>query len=311
MSRAGPVTPMGTVVVNSVVDTQLISYRQSLSKSDQVPDALKSDTSKPNFNVMPRELAFTLGGKYDSKIGRLINSRETDPRIFTSANNLPYPGSNGSHLEDGEKLREMRRHIRFVGVPLTAYDAANLNQKDNIACTVAGMTTITNTGPFHINIGDLVMWDVPGLQRGETLPRSSGNPRTKLSFVTMPLDCSVGMDTLVRPNKAGNRDTYHLGNYVEDLFEVVFPSEVSSDRSAKKAKPDDNEEMQILQSLMDTLLQCVDDDSDKTKMFRNSLRMFLKGFHGYILRNNSRVIGRALRSAESGQEFDVLLRCAF
>lgn len=177
--RSNPITPQSPVVVNGWFDRHFCTWRQRNAASRHSAGSPFDDVSVENYNILPRELAFKLIPEFDKYIQRPASSAGHDhgPRIFTSVNGFPFFDS--PIVKDPRALRD---YVVFVGVPLISIDAGNANQKDGVSISVAGSTTITNTGPLRINTGQLVMWDIPKAlpSISQELTKVNSVPRNKV-----------------------------------------------------------------------------------------------------------------------------------
>ena len=172
-TRSNPLVPQSPVVVNGWNDRHFANVRRNKSGGGSP----YTNVSPENFNIMPRELCFTLTSDWDKHLSRPDSSRGSDygPRVFTSANGFPVDIQrlrNAARAGQQELRIALRAEVAFVGVPLTAIDAANANQKDGVSICVAGATSIINTGPKRIATGDLVMWDFPPPDRSYVQART-------------------------------------------------------------------------------------------------------------------------------------------
>jgi hypothetical protein len=254
---------------------------------------LFSDASAENFNLMPRELAFKLTPEYDKYLSRSVQSAGLDhgPRIFTSLNLFPFFNNPG-----GDKSpKDLREEMVFVGVPLIPIDASNANQKDSVSICVAGATTISNTGPYRINAGQLVAWDIPTAladargTRNNLLVKLPGTPARKALFMTVPVD---------GPGEAGVTPFN-----VEDLLAAVV---ALGNGTANKRKRRRN--AADLDTVSKTYQKMLQDAASGGTDAQPAVLSFLKGFFLLLAQSHRRVIGIALSSAESGEQMDILLR---
>jgi hypothetical protein len=266
--------------VNGWFDRHFGAYRRNQSAVGSV----YPNVSAENFNIMPRELAFSLTSDWDKYISRPDTSRGSDygPRVFTSANGFPTDvhqklRSARKAQKEEALLRVLRDQVAFVGVPLVAIDAANPNQKDGVAICVAGATSITNTGTKRIATGDLVMWDFPALKSGYTLV--SGQPRDKALFVTVPADAALSVREVI-----------------DDAADSIDFS-----GSNKRKRDTGDPDLDLLAESVQKLLEA--NSASKEKLI-NAVSMVMK----HVQKNHRRVIGIALSSAQPGEQMDILIR---
>lgn len=287
-SRSNPITPQSPVVINGYFDRSFCTWRQRNGSSRYCAGSPYEDTSVENFVVQPRELAFKLIPEYDKMIQRPANTAGYDgaPRIFTTANGFPF-----FNAADGKKdvhaIRALRDDVVFVGTTLTALDAGNANQKDSIAITVAGSTTIINTGPRRIAAGQLIMWDFPraieSMPGQNELVRINSVPRNKALFMTLPVERDEGG---------------LLSREAEDLLATVVSANARGDPKRPRRTPTDLD----LVAEDYRAMQAADGGFDE------AAATFIKSFTLLLAAQHRRVIGIALSSAESGEPIDVLLR---
>jgi hypothetical protein len=133
---SGPITPHGAVIVNAAYD--FAQYSKAIQEQQ---------TPWPGDNAFQRihkkELVFR---HRDSNKRKRSSYNEPDLKVFSVCNGL-----HGSGEEDARKL------CTFIGVSNTDLEVAS---QRHASITIAGLTTITNTGPGRIDPGDKIVWDV-------------------------------------------------------------------------------------------------------------------------------------------------------
>jgi hypothetical protein len=232
----GPITPHGSVVVNASYDYAHFAKATSSNK----PDGGNSEYHR----IEKKDLVFI--DKATSKRKR-TSYNEPDLHVFASSNGL-----------DGLTDEEKRKSCSFIGISNAHIDA---NSHRHAAVTIAGLTTIKNTGPHRIEAGDKIVWDIGGDTAGRKV------------FRTMPYGKMFG---------GGN--TSH--------FAAVKKSIEAGDKST------DNKEADMCARMF---------NGKKGPKF-DEMKSFLDCYLEMSKRFDSRVIGTALSKADSGGDFDILVR---
>lgn len=275
-TRSNPVTPQAPVVINGWFDRHFSVYRSNrVSGGKQLYPGLAIE----NFNLMPRELGFALVDRWDKWLSRPDTARGSDygPRIFTSVNGFPTDHLD-THGGPSSMLRELRKQVVFVGVPLVAIDAANANQKDGVAICVAGSTSIFNTGNKRINTGELVLWDFPpNFERYGAKNSPHGEPHSKHLFMTVPADTTAS---------------------AQQLLDEVWDAKDAESKSGKRPRDDLDPDVEVVLSQLNKLQV---NDRTAVNSFAKAVTMAVSSAH-------RRAIGLALSSAEPGEQFDILIR---
>lgn len=331
-NAGNPQSVQSQVVLNADFDRFYCRYASAnATRPSQdarfVPDHLKTEQDPNLYNIMPRELAFSIRYNFDPKLQRPGNGLSRDMRIFTTANHMPVlmdlkdvlPKSGRSDPDkrrflEAKSIDILRTQITFVGVPLTKvlYDE-NLRQSgnDKVPVQISGSTTIWNTGPYDIHPGDKVLWDIPqGTRDGALGPLSTrqvpGLPSNKRLFWTVPL-----RDALSSTLNLGGGDLS-----VENLIDSIHPktqpanaahtSRVTSDDSFSVLVKEF--EKNIGSKNMSTIPPNGSaGDVDGT---RANLAQMLYVWNLEWQSYTNRVIGIALKGASPGQAFDIMIQRA-
>lgn len=292
-NRGNPITPQSAVVINGYYDRHFTVWRQRNASNrvcsvDDASLAQLQDVSIENFSVLPRELAFKLLPEYDQYIQRpsTTASQEGGPRVFTSANGFPF-----FENPDDKKTKDLRDHVVFVGLPLIPIDAANANQKDSISIMVAGSTTITNTGPYRITAGDLVMWDLPATLAGARgkAPGASGVPRNKALFVTLPVNA-----------RGDGGDNSVLSTTIKEVIASVRAAAKPARAAAGRKRARVTDEA-VAHSFFNACLEGGGNTAQNIEKLVECVMVL-------VAKQHRRIIGVALSNADAGENFDILLR---
>ena len=245
---SGPIMPHGAVVVNACFDHAHAACldQQSAKRSE--------------FHyVAKHELVFR-----DKKTNKRKRGAYNEPtlRVFASANGV---------------MKDKIDDVSFIGVSNgTLAEGAHAHS----AVTIAGLTTIRNTGTCVIEAGDTIVWDVND--------KKDVDNKCRKVFSTVPY-----------------RDAFDRG--AESHFEAVSKA-VEEDQPSSGKIPKDNAgkcARMIAQMSDDALrvaLQKAFGDGDE------DLHAFLKCYAACARAVDSRVIGTAMTKASEGQDFDILLR---
>ena len=326
-NAGNPQSVQSQVVLNADFDRFYCRYASAnatrpTQDARYVPDHLKTDQDPNLYNVMPRELAFSVRYIYDAKLQRPGNGLSRDMRIFTTANHMPVlvdlkdvlPKSGKTDSQKREHIQAkaldiLRSQITFVGVPLTKvlYDE-NLRTvgNDKVPVQISGSTTIWNTGPYDIHPGDKVLWDIPqGTRDGAQGPISTrqvpGLPSNKRLFWTVPL-----RDALSSSMNLGGGDL-SVENLLDSIHPKIQPADplrlerVTSDGSFSKL-------VKTLEAKIDAGERTSDQNvsDDLRKKLAEALYVWNLEWQNYT----NRVIGVALKGASPGQAFDIMLQRA-
>ena len=237
----GPIMPHGAVVVNACFD-----HAHAACLDDK-------SAKHPEYHyVAKHELVFR-----DKKTNKRKRGAYNEPslRVFASANGI-------------ESAK--RDDVSFIGVSNgTLAEGAYAHS----AVTIAGLTTIRNTGNRTIEAGDAIVWDV----------NDAKDNSCRKVFSTVPYHAAFD----------GGADSH---------FDAVGAA-LSGDNPTTKGNAGNCKMM--LEGMKDSLKDALKD------AFRNrdpDLREFLKCYVLCTRELDSRVIGTAMTKARDGEEFDILLR---
>ena len=244
---SGPIMPHGSVVVNACFD-----HAHAANLDD--------DTAKrPEFHyVAKHELVFR-----DKKTNKRKRGAYNEPslRVFASAN-----GVTSDKCDD----------VAFIGVSNgTLAEGAH----SHAAVTIAGLTTLRNTGVGLIEPGDTVVWTVNDV-------KDPGN-KSRKTFATVPYHKAFDRDA--------NSHFEAVGNALRADPADTPATKGSSDLCKKMIEEIDN--VGLKNALKDAFMT---GDTD--------LCEFLKCYVRCTRALDSRVIGTAMTKANEGHEFDILLR---
>jgi len=238
-----PITPHGSVVVNAGYDYQHFS-KASASGGGNVAD----------HRIEKKDLVFC-----DKNLSKRKRSsyNEPDLHVLASTTGVADP---------------KRDRYAFIGVSNTHLDA---DSHRHAAVTIAGLTTIQNTGVHRIEVGDKVVWDIADHS-------SRGANKRRKVFQTVPYreafkeDSKSRFDAILAAIEAAGKGATPGGDLKTSTDAQV----------CAKVFLETKLEVETLKK-MQTFLHCYAET-------RSQL--------------NSRVVGTALSKAEEGQDFDILIR---
>jgi hypothetical protein len=216
--QSSPVTQQAVVTCNAGFDRFFCSVRKA--QSNDKTDARYISSDDHCFTVQQRELVFRFNPKYDDLINRpgsFNGINDMALKVFSSANRFPSADRFrmsllNTPLSTFSRDAILRSSVSFVGVALQPVDYMNTNSKDTVAVQVAGSCTVWNTGTKVIRPGMKVIWDFPSEpSAGAKRKQPSGEPQSKLLFMTMPLESAFS------DAKSINHD------FVSALFEIHDP----------------------------------------------------------------------------------------
>jgi hypothetical protein len=172
------ITEQGRAVYNAHRDLDELKNRdKSFTSSgiiklyvDQITDSTKS--------IVQGELVFS-----NKKAGKVNHKRK-----LTKISDLcVYSSFNGAFVEDKKidkpenARKKKRKDIQFMGVSeLTSNHKPGVQNDDEVVVQVGGTRTIVNNSQEPINVGDLVMWDLPSQQSHNTRQQYPGISRCKV-----------------------------------------------------------------------------------------------------------------------------------
>lgn len=239
--------PHGAVVVNACFD-----HAHSACLDD-------STAKRSEFHyVAKHELVFR-----DKKTNKRKRGAYNEPtlRVFASANGV---------------MKDKIDDVSFIGASNgTLAEGAHSHS----AVTIAGLTTIRNTGTCVIEAGDTVAWDV----NDEKDPHN----KCRKVFSTVPY----------RDAFDGDAQT-HFEAVAAAVTTIPSGASVPKNDSEKCAKMIAQIDNVPLKNALNTAFKNKDED----------LRDFLKCYVACTRAVDSRVIGTAMTKASEGQDFDILLR---
>lgn len=326
-SAGNPQVTQSLVVLNADFDRYYLKYAgQNSTKQNGdgrvVPVHLRRGVAADCFNLMPRELCFTIRSEFDSVLQRSKAGQTNlrDMRVFSSANYMPVlmnpsdydPASRG--LSEAERRKEIEKHcknilrnqVAFVGVPLTKVlfdENMRVVGNDKVPVQISGSTTIWNTGPFDIHPGDVILWDIPwGDNIADSCKPIPGLPSDKKSFWTVPLRHAIA------GNGAGDDVT------VPKLFDMLMGVGNATDASFKFIRKHglgtDETFSNTAKDLFATAAASAGADPLASQAVQEKLKNLLFLWNVEWSSYTSRVIGRALKGASPGMAFDIMLQRA-
>lgn len=244
-----PITPHGSVVVNAAYDYTHYTKASAGAGGGDAAD----------HRIEKKDLVFC-----DKNLSKRKRSSYNEPDLHVLAS------TNGVAEE-----RLTRDNYAFIGVSNTHLDA---NSHRHAAITVAGLTTIRNTGTKRIEVGDRVVWDIAD----HDAPR--GGKRRKV-FRTIAYHEAFEADAPTRHAA--------VHNAIKRL-----ESATPGPGAPRDKKPANDEEL--------CARMFVDAGFDAEAF--EKMKSFLRCYALATAKLDSRVIGTALSKAEEGFDFDILVR---
>lgn len=240
-----PITPHGSVVVNAAYDYTHYTRASGGGGGDAA-----------DHRIEKKDLVFC-----DKNLSKRKRSsyNEPDLHVLASTNGVPP-----------EKLT--CDNYAFIGVSNAHLDA---NSHRHAAITVAGLTTIHNTGTKRIEVGDKVVWDLAD-------HTSRGAKRRKV-FRTIPYHEAF----------EGDAKTRH------DAVLKAIEERANPKPGAPVDRAPANDEELCARMFTDAGF-----NADQFKTLKDFLRCYALA----TAKLDSRVVGTALSKAEEGHDFDILVR---
>jgi hypothetical protein len=310
------ITPQALCVVNAVYDRRLYHARSRTESADHV--CLFPRGEAANFSARRHELAFTTAAvRKLGTVGGQMSSTQNDVPLLTSFNGLAIAKKDVDHFVqqiaktgDDDVIEELyrliRSKVRFIGVNLQTIDAANANRSDVMACVIAGMFTVINTGPTRLNIMEKVVWDVPRIAMDRRLVNgssSAGGGGSKSLAQIKSYNSCVREVIEMTPRRVGTAldaagdDHYNIvtleRSLGDELVNIIASALVNNDAS------------KVRQDLSRALLN----NGGKNKTAQ-AFKRFIEGVRHLTDEVDSRVIGTATHSAQPGAQADILIRHA-
>jgi hypothetical protein len=237
---SGPITPHGTTVVNAAYDFTHFAKAHRL------------DSNIENHSIHKGDAVFV-----DKKLAKRKRAVYNEPELHVLAT------TNGV-------VEECLKHdnYSFVGISHAHIDSSS---RRHCAVTVAGLTTMANTGPNAIEAGDKVVWDFA--------PSSSTGPKS---------NCRKLFRTIPYHTAFENGCASHF----EELMSAIQPGV-----DPKSLSPD----LRLCAELLS--------DADVSVDQFTKMKEFLKCYVLRARSLDNRIIGTALsKAATSGTKFDCLVR---
>lgn len=292
---ANPNMVQSIIVQNGFLDRHLVTWRKN---QKQYYSPFGDVNAEEAFDLKTRELCFALKKSNDSFVQRNINpQKDHELRVFSSANGLPDFFSNPR--DQKYDVGNIRDAISFVGVPLVDIRAGNENQSDAVAIMVSGSTTIFNTGPYEIGIGDIVIWDLPAIEGEGGPPRPAppyGIVTRKKLFRTIPLSfASLGSN--------GASQSAASGDTVDGLYKSLQLKKAVGGVQRVDKGGFDTRRAEVWRTLVEDVQKQAPQGPD-SDAFKDAVGNLLLGWTAEWESLMKRRIGYALSNARPGQQFD-------
>lgn len=149
------ITEQGRAVVNGHRDLDELKSRDDHFTSRNVTKLYSDPITDGTKSIIVGELVFS-----NKRRGRVNHKRKlskiSDLAVFSSFN--------GAYVKNntGDARLTKRNEIQFMGVSeLTSVHRDGAYNDDEVVVQIGGTRTIVNNGHLPINVGDLVMWDLP------------------------------------------------------------------------------------------------------------------------------------------------------
>jgi len=264
-----PITPHGAVIVNASYDFTQYTKATSHGPRDRL---WAGDTA--DHRIEKKDMVFR---HKESHKRKRTSYNDPDLHVFGVCNGL-----------EGGTAKEARKKCAFIGVSNTHLDAGSHR---HASLTIAGMTTITNTGSERIEPGEKLVWDVADVN----------GPKMRQPFKTVPYDqaCKATWDEI-------------MTGVVKILGDSRAELPIKQhDRDHEHAPSVSNE--RVLAEAFSALMRAagVTDRKQLLSAWQSKeMTYFSDVVNGVTRELDGRVIGTALSKAEPGNPFDILLRHA-
>jgi hypothetical protein len=215
----GPVTQAGKVIINGHYDQSDNNKRRQNLKNGVA--LYKGPVDQNTVSIKQYELCMRKKTVY-GQTGDL-----------NAPLNAVFSTTNGFGLKN-QTYYELLESIEYAGFAQVKNDHNDLNpsNQEGIALIVGGLVTIKNTGPYRINNGDLIYWELPDLNE----PTEKGNKQSERQpFWTIPyglerdkLSIKVLRDMLdhqpkkVNPGDKDSQLVQAVNKYKESVSKIAY-----------------------------------------------------------------------------------------
>lgn len=171
------ITEQGRCVVNAHRDLDEFRNRSNAASNSNIKKLYRDELTDSCRSIIQGELVFA--NKSSSKVNfKRKLTRISDLCVFSSFNGMFVTG--GGYVTD-EDRKEKRKTIQFMGVSeLTSNHKHGVHNEDEIVVQIGGTRTIVNNGSGPVNVGDIVMWDMPNQDEHNKRPDYPGVSRNKV-----------------------------------------------------------------------------------------------------------------------------------
>jgi len=266
-ANRNPITPHGRVVYNAKPD--MVDYRSRMKSASM------EGLGDTEFMTIKRHEP-------------CLMKMRTKPMRHFNTNELLVTGCTNGIGSSPAKLDSVYSGYRFAGIAQSEclYDTANNWVSDELTIQVGGLTTVYNTGAEMIHAGDFVMWEVfdESEAGGRMYPRVVGQPKNKRLVVLKSFTPMVVEETtediwkyIFGPN---NQPPAVLSNPVHKTTASLIQNTAKNNIAMPKTGPYAGKAVGLAAALL------VQEVTREAK---------------------SRIVGKAMSTAEPGKNFDVLL----
>jgi hypothetical protein len=249
-----PITPHGAVIVNASYD--FAQFTRAITTGGTRPVLWQGERS--DHRIEQKDMVFRHKGTCKRK---RTSYNDPDLHVFGVCNGL-----------EGTSSKDARKQCSFIGVSNTHLDEGSHR---HASVTIAGMTTITNTGSERVEAGDKLVWDVP---------RHDDEERKRRPFMTMPYDVAYEMGAVEN----------------HDAVKYAFKSPRSNGTNA-----------QIVAGAFTKMMEknsTMNREQIGNMWDTNEVKHFMDCFVTMGKELDARVIGTALCKSAPGEPMDILLR---
>jgi hypothetical protein len=237
---ASPTTAweQGAVVISSSRDDDEIAAREEIARdlNSTVHTLIWPQVPSHNddiYSIFSGEPVFRLEKGYSSQY-----VKDTDFQGLSSLNGLYTQSSIGvnSYAKREVARRQVRSEMTFLGLARNdaIYDAHDLTRSNNkFATMIGGIKTTVNTGDKNITHGDLIYWDLPGVNENggvdkqrESIPGVEDN---KILAKLLPF--KYDYDTI-----EGTKTLLDIADLSKSSDNTVYDDDIPVNRIAKTFK---------------------------------------------------------------------------
>lgn len=153
------ITEQARAVINAHRDIHEFTKRDKNSDTDSQKKLYNAHSTDSTKSILNGELVFS-NKKTDRRSNKRKLNRISDCYVYSSFNGISTKSE--TRVDEDELRKIIKKDIVFMGVSeLTSNHKHGVHNDDEVVVQVGGTRTIINNGDGPVNVGDLIMWDLP------------------------------------------------------------------------------------------------------------------------------------------------------